>query len=517
VAPKVEEICRRVGPYAEPLIEGWKSDARAELDTAMKNGVAVVSYDCHALKIVKDCKLPGTYAYAGMYRREDIIQLTTPDELRANAPLSAAGLIADLKEGRSVDLAFVTIGKRTTPREIAVKQDLVGTCEGATHYVRSAWIGGIAGGMGKTGKPHSFDEVFTAATGASSTDEYKDGDFEPCRKATADIGAPPPRCSTAVRLELVAIAPDAADAKPFDETAPRPQPCPEGMVLGAGKCALPEKQKAFVCAPNDAAECAEQCGKGDAESCNRLGLLNKNGTGTPKNLKKARELFEKASAAGGAPRADFELGLLLNKEKDTTAADKLFAKACDVGDALVCTTLGGFFDQGTTGTKSGTRAVDYYRRGCNLGYAPACNELAAIWTDGRGVSSDATGAAEVLTRTCSAGIAKSCGYLGGLYARGAGVDKDPAKAKELLEKGCAAAAPDPEACGTLGALQEADKDVEKASASYDKACKGKDLKACARLGALLEKTDKAKAKEHYADVCARLKDKPSCDRAKKLK
>jgi hypothetical protein len=224
--------------------------------------------------------------------------------------LSASGLIPELKEGRSVDLAVVTIGKRTTPREVATKKDLAGSCEGATHYVRSAWVGGIAAGMGKTGKPHTFDEVFTAATGASSTDEYKDGDFEPCRKATSDISTPPQRCSTAVRLELVAI--DAADSKPFDEAAPRPQPCPEGMVLGAGKCALPETQKSFVCAATDAKECTEQCDKGDAESCYRLGMLIKNGVGgAAKSPRKARELFEKASTMGGSPRADFELGLSL--------------------------------------------------------------------------------------------------------------------------------------------------------------------------------------------------------------
>ncbi|MDB4993791.1 MAG: hypothetical protein JWM74_1223 [Myxococcaceae bacterium] len=516
-APKIVETCLRVGPYAEPLIEGWKSDARAELDSAMLGGVAVVSYDCHGLKTVKGCKLPGSYAYSGMYRREVIIQLTNAEEVRANLPLSATGLIPEMTEGRSIDLAVVTIGKRTTPREIALKKDLVGTCEGATHYVRSAWIGGMAIGLvNKTGKPHTFDEVFAAATGASSTDEYRDGEFEPCRKATSDITTPPQRCSTAVRLELVAIG-EGAESKPFDEAAPRPQACPEGMVLGAGKCGMPATQKAFVCAPTDAKECTEQCDKDDAESCYRLGMLMKNGSGMPKSPKKARELFEKASSLGGSPRADFELGLMLVKDKDQVGAEKLFTKACDVGDAWVCAVNANHYDQGTFGTKSITRAVESYRRACNLGYAPACNELGSIWIEGRGVSTDPTGASEVLDRSCSAGFSKACGLLGGLYAKGNGVDKDAARAKELLEKGCDASLPDPETCTTLGTLQESDKDLDKASASYDKACKGKDLKACARLGAILEKSDKAKAKEHYLEVCARLKDKPSCDRAKKMK
>lgn len=61
--------CRAVGASAEPLIVDWKSNERTDLEVAMKEGVAVVAYDCKTLRLVKGCSVHGEYAFAGVSRR----------------------------------------------------------------------------------------------------------------------------------------------------------------------------------------------------------------------------------------------------------------------------------------------------------------------------------------------------------------------------------------------------------------------------------------------------------------
>ena len=82
----------------------------------MKGGLAVVSYDCKSLKVLNGCKVEGTYEFAGVSRKEQVVQMTSADELAANLPLSVAKLSAEMQRGKSIDLAIVMVGKRSATR-----------------------------------------------------------------------------------------------------------------------------------------------------------------------------------------------------------------------------------------------------------------------------------------------------------------------------------------------------------------------------------------------------------------
>lgn len=105
--------CNDVG-NTRPLIVDWTSQSRLDLELAMKEGVAVVHYGCDGFRVLPRCSMPGAYAFVGVSRKEDVIQLTSADELAANLPLSAAKLSAEMSRDSSLDLALVMVGKRTT-------------------------------------------------------------------------------------------------------------------------------------------------------------------------------------------------------------------------------------------------------------------------------------------------------------------------------------------------------------------------------------------------------------------
>ncbi len=59
--------CRAVAAYGEPLIVDWKSTDRLDLELAMKEGVAVVAYTCDRFKLLKRCKIEGSYGACGFH------------------------------------------------------------------------------------------------------------------------------------------------------------------------------------------------------------------------------------------------------------------------------------------------------------------------------------------------------------------------------------------------------------------------------------------------------------------
>ena len=224
--------CEGVGKYAEPLIVDWKSQERTDLELAMKKGVAVVSYDCKTIRMLKDCSLNGSYEYAGVSLKEDMVQLENADEVRANLPLSGIKLGGELERGSSIDVALVMVGKRGSTAGAVSKDTLKGTCEGATHVVRAAYVGAFAMARGSRGKVRAVAEVFGAGGEAKSESQKhtsnKDGDVTACKSSSPDSPKPPDQCQSALRLELTPISNQPVAAEKQEKTSP--------ADLGANTC-----------------------------------------------------------------------------------------------------------------------------------------------------------------------------------------------------------------------------------------------------------------------------------------
>ena len=481
--------CADVTSGAEPLVVDWKPEQRGDLEVAMKDGVAIVSYSCKGIKLLADCKLDGKYGYIGMTRKEQVLQLTSSDELSANLPLTGSQISAGLERGGSLDVAMIMVGKRRTTWAGPTAGDLKGECAGATHYVRGATVGAFALASGTHANVRASAQIFAAGTqGASSSAKdikNRDGDPASCEKASPDAEAPPPQCGAPVRLVLAPIAPqpagDAAEPGPAaaaGATEPAQVVCPAGLVESGGKCTKPEAAPSFQCQPGDRDACKQQCDKGHSGSCRALAELL---AGASASAPSAAAPAQKACEAGEA-RACTVLGQLApagtGVAKDAAAAGKWLEKGCGGGDGAGCTALGKL-----TAT-DGPRALSLFEKGCSGGDVGGCAAAGAqyLGSGAPGAKRETLKARDFLSKACDGGDAASCASLGALYDAGdPQLPKQPILAEMMLRRGCVRGAV--EACSGLGMalLSKQGGSESDAKMQLQRACAGRDMLACAAL------------------------------------
>jgi TPR repeat protein len=301
--------------------------------------------------------------------------------------------------GRPIDLGF---GQRIHPQAVG---------PGLLPTIRS--------------RPKAAEILGAGAEGQSSSDKStrnQEGDPKDCSGASPDATKPPAQCGAAVRLELIAIAPapkdDAKLAAPAPVQAEAPEvACPQGLVLTEGKCAQPAAAASFLCAPDNAAQCAEQCSKGNAGSCVSLAALHASGRGAPKDDAKAFELFKKG-CDGGETRGCLGQGQALaagrGTGKDPQAARPLLDRACKDGVAAGCGALGALLASGEAGSKDEAGAVTLLTRACEGGDDVGCGLLGDMLTEGRGAPADRSKAASFHGRACQGSVLTSCEKAGAL-------------------------------------------------------------------------------------------------------
>lgn len=539
----------------EPLVVDLKSSERSDLEVAMRDGVVVVGFDCKSLKIVKSCSAPGSYRFAGVTRKEDVVRMTSADELAANLPLSGASLSAGMKRGSTLDLALVTVGKKRTTASEITKSDLTGAgCAEATHVVRGVYVGAFALATGTEGEVRAVAQIFGAGTAGSSASgkktEARDGELEACRKATPEATAPPEQCAAITRLELVPIVAEKKDPKDHPKTdgaeATHAPACPEGFAWDGLKC-VGGKAAGQACSAvtGTKEECGAGCAAGNAESCYVLAVYGdsppvdagtKLGRRPVPSGKVDKAALQKSCDLGYASACMMTARLASDAfyapgatPADKTAATERSAKAyqaaCDLGHAYGCLALGDYYDpnQPERGVlaKSVDKLVGYVKRACDLGNGMSCGRLGDMHRDGKGAKEDSTLAIAAYERQCSAGgysDGDGCYKIGALYANGKGVSADPAKALAAFDRACNLRSMP--ACMAGYKLAMTATDSGRARSMLERGC-NKDVRGwepCLALGEAYEKgslglqKDFAKAAEAYELGCA----KGACGRAGEL-
>lgn len=489
--------CRADGKKVGPLVLDWTSEQRLDLELAMKRGVALVKYRCDELEILADCSLPGTYEFAGVTRKEEVVRIETLDELKANLPVGAAQLGSAIERGSSIDLALVLIGKSSTGWTQPTRSELPEACRGATHLVRAASIGAFSMARGAAGQVRTTAEVFGVGVDGGSSSKRgaltRDGDIAACAKASSEATAPAEQCGATIRLELLPVL---AEAKLAAGKKPVPDPlttaCPDGLVVKNGACAQ-SGAGAHVCAPRDAADCDAQCQAGDATSCYHLGLLKVDWSPVdlsgPREQTEAKRLLDGACQKGVSD-ACFALGQVLVGEKQRAAvgeraqafrrSDELAVAACDAGNGRACA------HRAQLRARDGAwpnpaEHVPLAQRACALGDGLGCLLLAEAHLAGDGVPRDVAQAYRVFERSCDAGDVYACvrGALASFLGKDVrasptvlGLPKDPARGTRLALRACAL-----DDCSTIGVqLEREDRAV---AASYlDAMCKAGHQPSC---------------------------------------
>lgn len=422
------------------MVVDWTPELRGDLEVAMKEGVALVSYDCRTLKLAGSCSLEGAYGYIGTTRREKQIELSSSDEVAANLPVGGLSWLSDVggKLGRESALLakLVMVGKRSSARKAAERGGLQGGCDGATHFVRAATVGAFVVASGSKAELAASAKILGKGASAGSERSTKiraqDGDLDACTASKPDDKAPPDQCGAVVRIELEPIGGAAPDAPELAVPS-----CAPGFAVADGACVAVSRP--HQCRPGDAADCAAQCDAGDAASCATLAVMHRDGLGAPKDWAKAAALAERACAkdvtAGCRTLAAAKLGGE-GTARDPKGALALLDKACQAGDGLGCVDLG---VARLADKKLAPDAQYAFRRACyGGGEVEGCAWLGSLYEGGKGgLAPNPKLAVPFFEKGCKEGSARACDGLGDLLKSGKGVPKkDPARARELFEQAC---------------------------------------------------------------------------------
>jgi hypothetical protein len=408
---------------ATPFIADWEDGDRASLEAAMKKGVAVVNYSCEGVKVLSACRAKGDYKYAAVSRKERVVEMKDAQSVAANLsiPTVPASFKSDMSQGRSLNLAYVMTGVRSTAVAKLTKADLEGACDGATHFIYDSSVGAFAMGTASEGSMRVAADVFKvggaeAKGGGSKTAQVSDGDISACKSSTADDEKPVSGCEALVRLTLIPIGdanrvvrPGAVDARG----------CEPGFVYSGDACTKAGDAKTFLCDANNFRQCVEQCQKGDDGSCGRVGTY----------------FIEAYSNVDVKSRLTDEESDFMEKNKASWLPR--FIAACDAGEANACTAA----SWSTAGDKA-KKAV-FREKACLGGEGWACDDLEGVLTLDRYT--------KVLRTSCDRGAPLACTFLGELFLglRQEGPVRIPS-ALEAFERGCTGGSF--RACGSLAAL-----------------------------------------------------------------
>jgi TPR repeat protein len=436
--------CLQVGARDTPLVVDLKAMDRADLEQVMHRGVGVVAYDCKKLKLLDDCRLTGDYEFIATSKKSEAVQFASADEVQANLPFSASLLVkAGYGRQSSLDLATVMIGKRTATTRTAAVADAKGSCEGATHFIRGAYVGAFAMKTGVIGKVEAAATIFgysgSGKSDSSKKVENRDGNPEKCEQVALDAKAPPAECSALLRLELVALATQTTASTPAKPSDPAPEElatCPSGTSRGAGGVCIKDSSKPHACAATDLADCTAQCEKGNSESCATLGVERLKAN---QDVANATKLLERSCAAGVGLGCN-GLGVVaakgIGRTADFAEALKSYSRACDLGYVRACYNVASAHAEGQGVPADKAKAEPIYARACAGGMGLACMNLGVLLTDKAGAARDMARAVTLFERACWGGEGQACANAAIAFNKGDGVKQDAAKAKELAQRAC---------------------------------------------------------------------------------
>lgn len=417
------------GKPAKPYVVELTATDRSLLQVKFQEeGVVLVSYDCKKLTILDDCTAPGDYGYIGIDPEVDAVRLKTAEDIGVNiggGVLLASKVEAELKQGKSLDLAIMTVGKRSTAVSGLAKGDLTGgECSQATHYVRRADIGGFAMEMGASKEANAAVEIFGQGAAGSSKAEKSvrrsSGSQADCKQAGSKDETPPKGCGGVLQLSLLPVGADGEAKTATDLDARR---CPDGFVFADHRCTRASEQiKHHLCVPGDETDCTKQCQAGNDGSCGRLAAIaieanpGKSGglddTLDPRMREacdagegdacyyvgykaevvavkdsskqmEAVELMEKA-VLGGNPLAGYALRSLLGPlgkrhgfQQDVPRLARSLKRGCDAGNGAACSQVGFLLNDPSLGDEVAAvlgkdKQTVYANRACAMGSAPGC-------------------------------------------------------------------------------------------------------------------------------------------------
>ncbi len=463
-------------PRLRPYVIDWKADERVRLEKQIDQGGAVVAVTEEGPTVLSRCRLESGYTYNSVTPRDEHLMMNNRASLAANLPIAALTVGAEFETGTAVELDWMMVGMVTFNAPDAALE-LVGDCEGATHYVAEVVLGAFEvrssnsiGGAAKVG-------AVKLSNGQSIDLSRRDGNMEACKQARADQETPPSECATMVQVELLPLRGTKASK------SARPT-CQEGFEWNGSSCverAQASRVGGYECDAENPAECAEQCAAGNANSCFHAGQSR-----LAAGASDAIEYLERAcNDQRPVAAACAELGNLQAQRGEWRQAAQLRGKACNHGSADGCADFAAQALAALGVSRAdASQAVLPARRACSLGSPSGCGTVARLELFGPdGVRRQASEVTAGLVAACEAGDRAACVDLVSIREYGlASYQKSAAEALKAYSAECQARGT-PMGCVRGGLLIErggsSQRAREAALEMYARGCDSEALDWCA--------------------------------------
>jgi TonB family protein len=259
---------------------------------------------------------------------------------------------------------------------------------------------------------------------------------------------------------------------------------------------------------DDSVAIDRNCSAGKLEECRRLAIMLRSGTDVAQDLKRARELFQRACDGDISSACQSLASMYVAGEGgaiDLSNAARIDRKACEANDSAACTALARLTYTGKGVAKNVQEAIGLYeraigasQRGCEGRDMASCTDLtfiADLYQTGREAPRNVERAIAMYRSACDKRGTAACAMLGTAVSTGSGVPKDLAAGAVLFQQACPAnigfTPEDPEraamiyaararACGSLGEFYEKGNGVpvsqSQAITLYQRACTAQQFK-----------------------------------------
>jgi hypothetical protein len=193
-----------------PLIVEWSAPDRAALEALAKRNQLVVHFEGCTLEPLRQCAAPHQpYRYTGVTPKDEVVSMTSVQELYANVPVHAVELEGKLAQSGELRAAMKIVGMYESTGNVPAEDQLVGDCARATHVVTALTVGAFEFSAGRSREGSASLQVLGAGAGAkdatSNETLSRDGDAAACGSASGADTAPPERCGALLRLEVATL------------------------------------------------------------------------------------------------------------------------------------------------------------------------------------------------------------------------------------------------------------------------------------------------------------------------
>jgi transposase len=209
--------CKIAASHESPLVTEWPASEKANLEAQLRSGTVVVSYSGCEMRLLPQCRTPGTYAWRRTTTSTDVVEIRNADDLYAKLPLGAVSLEGELaRTGRlavqttvSGQLQLVDFDPRRVPADAS--------CQGATHVVGALSVGAFklrSGGTFDASGKVEAQKIGTAGGNTAREESLVREAGVPARCEESTDTTAHPECASPVQVFLRPLPATVADRGP---------------------------------------------------------------------------------------------------------------------------------------------------------------------------------------------------------------------------------------------------------------------------------------------------------------